>query len=87
MAATALVQADIDVILKAKAEKILAAEGLTVADAIRMILIRTVREKTAPSALFTPNAETLEAIEEANIGNLPSFSDLESLKAYLHADD
>ena len=87
MAPNAIVQADVDPALKGEAERVLAREGLTVADAIRMILIRTVREQSAPSALFTPNPETLEAIEEANAGNLPSFKDLESLKAYLHADD
>ncbi len=87
MAATTLVQANIDPVLKGEAERILAQEGLTLADAIRMVLIRTVREKTAPAALFTPNAETLESLEEANAGSLPSFKDLESLKAYLDADD
>ena len=82
-----LVQARIDREIKEEAATVLAGMGLTVSDAVRLLLTRVAREKTLPFAPFVPNAETIAAMKEARAGNLPRFDDLESLFDDLHADD
>lgn len=87
MATTALVQAHIDPELKAEAEKILAEEGLTLSDALRMLLVSTVQDRGLPVRYFRPNPETVEAIEAMNRGEYKSFDSVEALMADLNADD
>ena len=82
-----LVQARIDREIKEEAATVLAGMGLTVSDAVRLLLTRVAREKALPFASIVPNAETVAAMKEARAGNLPSFDDVESLFDDLHADD
>ena len=81
-----LVQARVDREIKEEAATVLAGMGLTVSDAVRLLLTRVAREKALPFAPLVPNAETIAAMKEARAGNLPSF-DEESLFDDLHADD
>lgn len=69
MAANTVVRARIDPELKDKAADILAATGLTVSDAFRMMLVRTVAEKRLPFDPLVPNAETIEAMQAARKGD------------------
>lgn len=87
MANNALVQTRIDASVKEEAASVLAAMGLTVSDAVRLMLIRVAREKRLPFEPLTPNAETIEAMREARRGGLASFASVEALMADLDADD
>lgn len=62
----------------------LAAMGLTVSDAFRIMLTR---EKALPFEPLIPNATTIEAMKEARHGDLKSFACVEDLMADLNADD
>ena len=85
--ANQLVQARVDREVKAEAAAVLAAMGLTLSDAVRLLLTRVAREKALPFAPLVPNAETIAAMKEARAGNLPRFNDVQSLLDDLHAVD
>ena len=87
MAANALVQTRIDGTVKDEAAAVLKGMGLTVSDAVRLMLIRVAREKTLPFEVRTPNATTRDAIDELETGKAASFGSVEALMADLHADD
>ena len=87
MSANAVVRARIDERVKEEATVVLAAMGLTVSDAFRILLTRVAREKALPFEPLIPNAETIEAMKEARRGRLPSFATVEGLMADLNADD
>jgi len=83
-----LVQARVDGEVKAQATAALAEMGLTVSDAIRILLTKVAREKTIPLELFTPNETTLAAMEEArNYSDLPRVHSVKELFEELNADD
>ncbi len=82
-----LVQARIDGEIKAQATAALADIGLTVSDAVRILLTRVAKEKMMPLELMTPNAATLAAMEEAREGNLPRVRSVKALFEELNADD
>ena len=82
-----LVQARIDKDVKEEAAAVLAAMGLTVSGALRLLLTKVAHEKALPFAPLVPNAATIEAMKEARRGNLPKFDSVEELFADLHAGD
>ena len=61
---TGFVRARIDEKLKLEATIVLDSVGLTVSDAVRMLLTRIAREKALPIELVTPNEKTVAAMEE-----------------------
>ncbi|MCY4029688.1 MAG: type II toxin-antitoxin system RelB/DinJ family antitoxin [Acidobacteria bacterium] len=81
-----LVQARIDKEIKEEAATVLAAMGLTVSDAVRLLLTRVAKEGALPFAPLVPNAETIAAMKEARAGNLARFDDVHSLFDDLHAE-
>jgi DNA-damage-inducible protein J len=87
MPANAVVRARIDVRIKEEATAIYAAAGLTLSDAFRMLLMRTVAERALPFDPLIPNAETVEAMKAARRGELVKVGTLENLVADLHEDD
>jgi DNA-damage-inducible protein J len=87
MSANAVVRARIDEKTKKEATEILDAVGLTVSDAFRMMLVRTVAEKRLPFDPLVPNKETIAAIKAAREGDLVTVGDFDGLMASLHADD
>ena len=87
MPSSQLVQARVDREVKEEAAAVLAAMGLSVSDAVRLLLTRVAREKALPFAPLIPNAETVAAMREARAGNLPRFEDVQGLLDDLHADD
>jgi len=52
------------------ATTVIKSTGLTVSDAVRMFMTRIATDRALPFDLFRPNAETLQAIEEAESGKL-----------------
>jgi DNA-damage-inducible protein J len=87
MPATEMVHVRIDKRIKTKAAKTLASMGLSVSDAVRVLLTRVVAEKALPFDVKIPNATTKAAIREARTGKLPSFRNVSDLMADLNADD
>lgn len=70
MVANALVQARVDGQIKKEPAAVLATIGLTVSDAVRLMLIRIAHEKALPFDPLIPNAETIAAMETAEQGIL-----------------
>lgn len=87
MTANAVVRARIDEQIKEEASAVLAAMGLTVSDALRMMLTRVAREQALPFQPLTPNAATIKAMQAARGGKTAKHKTLESLMTDLHADD
>lgn len=87
MSANAVVRARVDEHIKEEATAVLAAMGLTVSDAFRILLTRVAREKALPFEPLIPNDETIAAIKEARRGGLRSFKEVDALMADLNAED
>ena len=87
MPANHLVQARVDKAVKEEAAAVLAAMGLTVSGALRLLLTKVAQEKALPFAPLVPNEATIEAMREARRGNLPQFESMEDLLDDLHEDD
>lgn len=87
MATNALIQTRIDGAVKDEAAAVLKEMGLTVSDAVRLMLMRVAREKTLPFDVRTPNSITREAIGELEAGKAARFDGVEALMADLRADD
>jgi DNA-damage-inducible protein J len=87
MAATEMVHVRIEKRIKAKATKALADMGLSVSDAVRVLLARVATEKALPFDVRVPNARTAAAMNEARQGGLPPFRSIPELMADLDADD
>ncbi len=87
MPANAVVRARIDEHIKEEASAVLAAMGLTVSDAFRILLVRVAHDKALPFEPLVPNAETIAAIKEARRGNLSSFDTVDELIRDLAAPD
>jgi DNA-damage-inducible protein J len=87
MATTEMVHVRIDKRIKNKAAKTLASMGLSVSDAVRVLLTRVAVEQALPFDLKVPNAVTAAAMREARSGKLSSFSRVSDLMADLNADD
>ncbi len=66
MATTTMVHVRVDEQIKAQATETLAAMGLSVSDAVRVLLMRIVAEKQMPFALKVPNSKTRAAMIEAD---------------------
>ena len=87
MSENAVVRARIDEHIKEEATIVLAAMGLTVSDAFRIMMTRIAREKALPFEPLVPNETTIAAMREARAGNLPRANSIDALMAALHADD
>ena len=87
MAVNQLVQARIDGEIKEEAAAVLAAMGLTVSDAVRMLLTKIAREHALPFDPLVPNETTIAEIKDSRAGNVVKFDGIEALMADLHADD
>jgi len=65
MTHTTMLHIRIDDDTKAQATEALAAMGLSVSDAVRILLKRVIADQAFPLELKVPNAETRAAMEEA----------------------
>jgi DNA-damage-inducible protein J len=73
--------------LKAKATKALAAMGLSVSDATRLLLTRVAAEQALPFEVRVPNARTVAAMKEAERGRVRSARTVSAALAGLNEDD
>jgi DNA-damage-inducible protein J len=85
MATTTMVHVRLDERVKARAEKALAAMGLSVSDAVRVLLTRVAVEKALPFEVRVPNARTREAMAELKKGKLQKLSGVHALMNDLSA--
>ena len=79
MTTDSVVRARIDAATKEQATEALAAMGLSVSDAIRLLLVRIAADKEFPFAVKTPNATTRKAIAELEEGKGKRFASAEKL--------
>ena len=81
------VRARIDPATKALATEALNAMGLSVSDAIRLLMLRVADEKRLPFEVKVPNKKNLAAMAELEAGGGKSFGSIKALMADLNADD
>ena len=87
MASDTVVRARIDGRVKEKVAKVFADMGLSVSDAIRLLLVRVAAEKALPFEIKVPNAETRAAMSELEQGGSQAFDSVVDLMAGLNAED
>ena len=81
------VRARIDTDTKERAADALDAMGLSISDAIRLLMVRVADEHRLPFEIKTPNAKTRKAITELETGKGKRFTSVKKLMSDLHADD
>jgi DNA-damage-inducible protein J len=83
---TTVVRARIDENVKAEASAVLAAMGLTMSDALRLLLVRVAAEKALPFEPWKPNEQTIAAMRAALAGDVTKSGNLNDLMADLNAE-
>ncbi|CAB1371250.1 putative addiction module antitoxin component DinJ (plasmid) [Denitratisoma oestradiolicum] len=81
------VRARIDTNTKERAAAALDAMGLSISDAIRLLMLRVADERRLPFDVKVPNATTRKAIAELEAGKGAKFASVDALMADLHADN
>lgn len=79
MASDSVVRARIDSDTKDRATEALAAMGLSVSDAIRLLLVRVAADGAFPFAVKVPNATTRKAMAELDQGKGKRFRSADAL--------
>ena len=79
MSADTIVRARIDAGTKARAAEALAAMGLSISDAIRLLMLRVADEQRLPFAVKVPNAATRKAMRELEEGKGKRYESVEEL--------
>jgi len=74
-----VVRARIDSETKERATAALEAMGLSVSDAIRLLMLRIADEKRLPFAVQVPNTTTVKAMEELEAGKGKRFDNADDL--------
>ena len=81
------VRTRIDTATKERAAEALEAMGLSISDAIRLLMLRVADERRLPFEIKAPNTTTRKAIAELEAGKGKSFNSVAALMADLNADD
>jgi DNA-damage-inducible protein J len=79
MPADSVVRARIDSETKKRAASALSAMGLSISDAIRLLLLRIADENRLPFDVKAPNAATQKAMAELDSGAGKRFKDADAL--------
>ncbi len=87
MASNSVVRARIDEHIKEEATVVLAAMGLTVSDAFRLLLTRVAQEKALPFEPLIPNKKTIQAMKAARRGDLVTVGHIDKLLKKLNEKD
>ncbi len=77
--ATTMVHIRVDEKVKERAAKTLAAMGMSVSDAVRLLLVRVAAEKALPFEVRVPNATTVKAMRAADKRKGKKFASPEAL--------
>ena len=86
MPANQIVQARVNKQTKEEAAVVLESIGLTLSDAVRLLLTRIAKEKKLPFEPLIPNETTIKAMKESR-RKAKRFNSIDSLMDDLHADD
>ena len=81
------VRARIDTKTKVRAADALEAMGLSISDAIRLLMLRVADERRLPFAVKVPNQRTQKAMAELEAGKGKRFSSIDTLMEDLNEDD
>ena len=81
------VRARIDTATKERAADALESMGLSISDAIRLLMVRVAEEKRLPFAVKVPNATTAAAIAELKAGKGRRYATFKELLADVNEDD
>lgn len=87
MPATATVHIRVDEKVKVKATKALNAMGISLSDAVRLLLVRIAAEKALPFEVRIPNRETRAAMEAGERGEVFRARSVAEMMAALNAED
>ncbi len=87
MSENSVVRARISERVKEDASAVLAAMGLTVSDAFRLMMVKIAADKALPFEPLVPNAKTIAAIKAARRGEMVKAGTPAQLLAALNADD
>lgn len=82
MARSTMLHVRVDDEIKAQASEALATMGLSVSDAVRILLKRVINDQAFPLELKVPNAQTRAAMEEARAmteARVPRFDSADAL--------
>ncbi|WP_217573315.1 type II toxin-antitoxin system RelB/DinJ family antitoxin [Mesorhizobium sp. GbtcB19] len=79
MASDTVVRSRIDTATKDQATEALAAMGLSVSDAIRLLLVRVAADKEFPFPVKVPNATTRKAMAELEKGKRKRLASADEL--------
>lgn len=85
--ADAVVRARIDPATKQEATRLFQQMGITVSDAIRMMLVQAVAERALPFEVKAPNPETVAALQASRDGDVTRVASVDDLFADLEDDD
>lgn len=77
--ATTMVHVRVDEKTKQRAAKTLAGMGISVSDAVRMLLVRVAAEKALPFEVRIPNAATVKAMRAADRGKGKRYRSADAL--------
>lgn len=81
------VRARIDTETKNRASDALNAMGLSISDAIRLLMFRVAEERCLPFEVRVPNEKTARAMAELDNGGGRRFSSVEALMADMENDE
>jgi DNA-damage-inducible protein J len=85
--ASSMVHIRVDAEVKDQAAQALATMGLTVSDAVRILLTRIAAEKAMPFEIRVPNRATRAAIAAGERGEVSRAASVAAMMADLNADD
>ena len=85
--ANTYVRARIDTATKERAADALEAMGLSISDAIRLLMLRVADERRLPFEVKVPITTTCKAIAELEAGKGKRFNSVDALMADLNAED
>jgi DNA-damage-inducible protein J len=73
------VRARIDTVTKERAADALEAMGLSISDAIRLLMLRVADERRLPFEVKVPDSQTRKAIKELESGKGKKFANIKAL--------
>lgn len=79
-----VVRARISETTKEEATAVLAAMGLTVSDAFRLLLVKVANDKVLPFELLNPNEKTIQAMRAARNGEVKKVASITALLGELN---
>lgn len=84
---SSIVKIEVDEKTEREATAVLDTMGLTMSEAVRLMILHIAVEKALPFEPFVPNAETVEAMEAVERGEVTTVESLEELFRSLNAED